>query len=377
MIKKMKKMKKIILTGGGTAGHITPNIALVPYLSDYEIHYIGQSNSMEQKMVSRECKNVIFHAIECVKFRRSICLDNLKIPFRLHKSKCQAKALLEEIKPCCIFSKGGYVALPIMLAADKNIPKILHESDFSMGLANKLTAKKCTYVCTSFKELADKFDNGICTGAPLRQSLYFSNPLGAERDKTFSSSKKNLLIMGGSLGSNAINDAVADSIDALCNNYNIIHITGKNQKHNITHSGYKSIDFCSNIGDYFAWADMCVSRGGANSIFELVALKIPSLIIPLPKKVSRGDQVDNANYFEKMGLVEVLDQTKMQNDKKALINAVAMLGKKSSHILHACSTTSNIDGTATIAKLISKCADSFFAPQLTENTVSNNFPIIK
>lgn len=346
-------MEKIILTGGGTAGHITPNIALLPHLNEFEIHYIGQPNSMEEELI-REQKGVIFHPLEAPKLVRSLTPKNLSVPFKLLKAKRGAKKLLSEIQPKVIFSKGGFVALPVMLAA-KGIPLILHESDLSMGLANRLVVKKCRFACTSFSSTAEQFPNGICTGAPLRSSLYDGNKEVAERICGLRG-RKNLLIFGGSLGSAAVNEAVFAALPELTKTFDVVHIVGKNNEKQIDCPRYFQLPFTNGIADFFAWADLCVSRGGANALFELAALKKPTLVIPLPKENSRGDQVDNAKYFESKGCVRVLLQENLSS--KTLTREVLELDRRKFDLLQNMRLTENIDGTAEIAKLIKECAAS-------------------
>ncbi len=346
-------MEKIILTGGGTAGHITPNIALLPHLTEFEIHYIGQPNSMEEELM-REQKGVIFHPLEAPKLVRSLTAKNLTVPFKLLKAKRGAKKLLDEIKPKVIFSKGGFVALPVMLAA-KGIPLILHESDISMGLANKLVVKKCKYACTSFSSTAQSLPNGICTGAPLRGSLYEGKKEVAERISNLRG-RKNLLVFGGSLGAAAVNEAVFSALPKLTESYDVVHIVGKNNVKPIDCPRYFQLPFTSNIADFFAWADLCVSRGGANALFELTALKKPTLVIPLPKGNSRGDQVDNAKYFRDMGCARVLLQEDLNPD--SLVREVLELDRLKFALIQNMRNSGKSDGTAEIAKLIKECAAS-------------------
>ena len=347
-------MDKIVLTGGGTAGHITPNIALIPYLSEYELHYIGQPDSMEQDMIYKSCPQVIFHPLECVKLQRKFSLQNFSVPFKLLASKKKAKKILSEIQPKAIFSKGGFVALPVMLAAGK-IPLILHESDYTMGLANKLALNKCVHVCTSFASLATTVRHGVCTGAPLRKTIYTGDKVRAEFESGLKG-RTNLLIMGGSLGAAAINEAVETTLNDLCKQFNVVHITGKNHTKEIQQPNYFRLPFTDKISDYFAWADYCVTRGGANALFELVALAIPALVIPLKKGISRGDQVDNAQYFEKLGCVKVLEQDLLSENPHALLTALNSLTADRQSLCKACRTANNIDGTETIATLIKEAA---------------------
>ena len=346
-------MEKIILTGGGTAGHITPNIALLPFLKEFEIHYVGQPDSMEQELIGKE-SGVIFHPLESVKLVRSASLGNLAVPFKLLKAKSEAKKLLSEIKPKVIFSKGGYVALPVMLAA-KGIPLILHESDLSMGLANKLVVKKCRFACTSFASTAEQFPNGICTGSPLRQSVY-NGKKGTAENICGLRGRKNLLVFGGSLGAAAVNEAVYKAVKNLTEHFDVVHIVGKKNVKTVDCPRYFQIPFTDKIADFFAWADLCVSRGGANALFELAALRKPTLVIPLPKGNSRGDQIDNAKYFEKAGCMRVLLQENLTPD--SLLREILELDREKFTLTENMRSLSGVDGTAEIARLIKECASS-------------------
>ncbi len=339
------------MTGGGTAGHITPNIALLPFLKEFEIHYIGRAASMEEELL-RAYPHVIFHAIPAVKLERRLTLKNLLIPFKLNSAKNAAAGILREIKPKVIFSKGGFVALPVMLAA-KDIPVILHESDLTMGLANKMAVKKCRYACTSFSSTADKLKNGVCTGAPLRQTLYLGNKLRASVECKLSG-RKNLLVFGGSLGSKAINEAVLGALPHLTKLYDVVHITGKNNSKTVSDPRYFSLPFTNNIADYFAWADLVVSRGGANALFELAALKKPALVIPLPKGGSRGDQIDNAEYFKNLGCCRVLPQQNL--NPASLVENLALLDNDRFALIENMRNATGIDGTRKIAEMIKSLA---------------------
>lgn len=347
-------MKNIIFTGGGTAGHIMPNVALFPYFKDeYKLHYVGEPNSMEEEII-KKYPYVTFHAVKSVKLIRSMTLKNLSIPFKVLKAKSEGKKLLKEIKPVVIFSKGGFASLPVTLAS-KDIPIIIHESDASLGLANKVVVKKAKHLCTSFSFLAENYENGVTTGAPLRQELYNGNKDSVTKQYLFSSNQKpNLLIFGGSLGAKAINEAVTKSIKQLTEKFNVIHITGKNNSHPLNYKDYYQVDFAYNIADYFKWADFCISRGGANALFELTALKIPSLIIPLPKGNSRGDQVDNARYFAEKGYVLMLEQEHL--DQSSLITNLDKLMSCKDNLKDKMAYAQNIDGSKKIADLVKTSA---------------------
>lgn len=324
-------MTTIVLTGGGTAGHVMPNIALLPFFDGCSVHYIG-GNGMEKQLISAH-KNVTYHEIPCVKYERGIKLKNLLIPFKLIKSVFAAKKVLKEISPDVIFTKGGFVSLPVALAARKT-PLITHESDMSLGLTNKLIAKKCRYVCTAFDVTADKLKNGVYTGAILRQEIY-----GGKR----SSVRPTLLVMGGSLGSKAINDCLNECLNELTERYDVVHIVGKGNLSGTKMPHYRQMEFCSSMADLYASADLIISRGGSGSLFEIAALRKKALIIPLPKGASRGDQVENAEYFSSRSLVKVLPQNELT--PKRLIDEVKKLASFKPSAM-------KVDGTADVARLI-------------------------
>lgn len=324
-------MKKIVLTGGGTAGHVMPNIALLPYLTDCEIHYIG-GNGIEKELL-KPYTNVTYHEIPTVKYIRGVNLKNLLIPFKLIKSLSAARNIIKEIGPDVIFTKGGYVSLPVALSAGK-IPVITHESDMSMGLTNKLIKRKCKYVCTAFDVTAKTVRNGVYTGALLRRELR----TGKRRSPT-----PTLLVMGGSLGSAAINNCLSVCLKELTKKYNVIHIVGKGNATTTALPHYEQIEFSSSMADVYANADLIISRGGANSLFEIAALNKKALIIPLPKGASRGDQIENAAYFMERGLVRVLPQDQLTAER--LIDELKELESFTP-------ATFRVDGTKKVANLI-------------------------
>lgn len=312
--------KKIVLTGGGTAGHITPHLALLDYLKrDFDCYYIGSKNGMENQIIS---PLMPFYQIETVKLKRKFDLSNLLIPFKLIKGVCQAKKILKKIKPNVIFSKGGFVAVPVVLAAHQlKIPIITHESDLTMGLANKLIKNKCKFVCTSFESTSKNLKNGIYSGSPIRREIFNGNKQNIIKNYTFDPSKPNLVFIGGSLGSQNINNAVKKSLDTLLKKYNILHIVGKNNiDKSINKKHYEQLEFIKNVQDAFEFADVVITRGGSNALFELLAIKKPMLIIPLSKQESRGDQVDNAKYFENKGFANVLFEENLNS--KTLVEKI-------------------------------------------------------
>lgn len=318
-------MKKIVFTGGGTAGHVSPNLALIPYFLEdgYEVHYIGSKDGIEKSIVKNP---IIFHEISTGKLRRYFSWQNFIDPFKIIKGYFQSRSILKTIKPTVVFSKGGFVTVPVCYAAkSRKIPVILHESDFTPGLANKLCMKKAQVVCTSFeKTLSYIPDNkGVLTGIPIRRELLKGNKQYARSIlKNFDETKSTILFMGGSLGAQAINECVFEIIKELTKTYNVIHITGAgNINKNLTKlEGYHQFAYVTNeFADFLAYSDFVIARSGATSIFELLALKKPMLLIPLPKGASRGDQLLNAQYFEKCGYAKVLQQEDM-NEKSLLEN---------------------------------------------------------
>ncbi len=314
-------MKKIVLCGGGTAGHIYPALALVDDLKNFEIHYIG-SNGIEKEILKNH-KEITFHEIPSVKLQRKLTLKNFLIPFKLFSSIKKAKQILKEIKPDIIFSKGGYVSLPVAFAGKKlGIKVISHESDLSIGLANKLILKKCDIMCTSFPQTMKGNKKVIYTGQPLRKSVLSGN--GSIVKNMFSISKPILLVVGGSQGARFINEMIWANIESLTKDFNVLHICGKgNENKKIKNESYKQFEYVSNIGDFYAGTSIAISRAGCGVISELKANKIPSLLIPLSKKCSRGDQVENAKLFSQLGYCEMLEEEEYtKNRLVALIKSI-------------------------------------------------------
>ena len=307
-------MAKIILTGGGTAGHVTPHLSILPHLEKHELFYFGSTNGLERNIISKT--NIPYYEIPCVKLNRKLDLKNLTIPFTLIKGICTAKHYLKEIKPSLIFSKGGYVALPTVIAGSTlNIPIISHESDLTVGLANKISQNYCEKILTSFEQTASEVKNGIYVGPPLREELFKISKKQALNYFKFSGKKPILLVLGGSQGSKSINDAVNSCYEVLLNEFDIIHICGKNNvKKGLNKNGYVQLEYLHQIEYAYSVASVCVSRAGSNTLFELLSLNIPTLLIPLPEGNSRGDQIQNAIYFYKKGMVNLLEQKNLTDN---------------------------------------------------------------
>ncbi len=319
-------MKTIVMTGGGTAGHVTPNLALVPYLKEagYDIYYIGSYTGIEKKMV--ENAGITYYGISSGKLRRYHDWKNFTDPFRVIKGFSEANQLLKHLKPDVVFSKGGFVSVPVVMAAGRqHIPAIIHESDMTPGLANKLAIPFASKVCCNFPETMDYLPDGkaVHTGSPIRQELFSGNKEAGLSFCGFTSDKPVMLIMGGSIGSRFINNAVWDSLDTLLEKFQIVHLVGKGNINNdlIGKPGYQQYEFISEqLNDIFAMTDLMISRAGANSISEILALKIPNILIPLSAKASRGDQILNAESYEKQGFSTVLQEEDLTGE--ILINSV-------------------------------------------------------
>ena len=306
--------KKIVLTGGGTAGHITPNIALLPRLAQkgYEVFYIGSYDGMEKRLMADF--DIPYYGIATGKFRRYFDLKNFTDPFRVMKGFTESRRILKQIQPDIVFSKGGFVAVPVIrAAASLKIPCVIHESDMTPGLANKLCIPVAKRICCNFPETLKTLpaSRAVLTGSPIREELLKGDKAAAYRLCGFDQSKPVLMAIGGSLGSAAINQAVREALPSLLNDFQVVHICGKDKIDNLllNRRGYKQFEYLKGeLKDVFAMADVVVSRAGANAICELLALKKPNILIPLPSGASRGDQILNARSFEAQGFSIVIDE---------------------------------------------------------------------
>ena len=349
-------MKRIILTGGGTAGHVTPNIALIPKLRElgYDIQYIGSYNGIEKELI--EPFGIPYHGISSGKLRRYFSLQNFTDPFRVLKGLSEAKKLIRELKPDIIFSKGGFVSVPVVLAGKKNkVPVIIHESDMTPGLANKLAIPSATKVCCNFPETMNYLpaEKAVLTGSPIRQELLTGNRITALDLCGFTADKPVILVIGGSLGSVAVNTAVRDALPELLKTFQIIHLCGKGKlDESLTdQNGYKQFEYISEeLRDIFALADIVISRAGANAICELLALRKPNLLIPLSANASRGDQILNARSFERQGFSMVLEEEAV--NKETLLSAVQQLYQNREVFTDAMKNSGQQNSIDTIIKLI-------------------------
>lgn len=313
--------KKIILTGGGTAGHVTPNIALIPHLKEagYEIVYIGSYDGIEKRLIS-DFPEIPYYGIATGKFRRYLDVKNLTDPFRVVKGYAEAKKILKKEKPDILFSKGGFVSVPVVrAAASLHIPCIIHESDMTPGLANRLCMTAAKKVCCNFPEtlkiLPEK--KAVLTGSPIREELSGGNKIAAFELCNFTASKPVIMIVGGSLGAASVNQIVRKALDKLLADFQVVHICGKDKvdEQLLNVNGYKQFEYLkTELKDVFAMADIIISRAGANAICELLALKKPNLLIPLPASSSRGDQLLNAASFESQGFSMVVQEETLTPD---------------------------------------------------------------
>lgn len=353
-------MKSIILTGGGTAGHVTPNIALIPRLLDagFQIDYIGSYEGIEKSLMSDF--DVPYHGISSGKLRRYFDFKNFTDPFRVLKGFREANQLIKTLQPDVVFSKGGFVSVPVVLAAKRNkVPAIIHESDMTPGLANKLCFSSATKICCNFPETVNTLptNKAVLTGSPIRSELLAGNRLTALELCGFSASKPIIMIIGGSLGATTINTAVRNILPQLLQQFQIIHLCGKGKlDETLLHTdGYVQFEYIKQeLKDLFALTDIVVSRAGANTICELLALRKPSLLIPLSAKQSRGDQILNARSFEKQGFSSVLEEEDLTDE--TLLNRILELYENRFQYITQMNQSNQTDSASVIVDMIKKCA---------------------
>ena len=349
-------MKHIVLTGGGTAGHVTPNIALIPRLKElgYTISYIGSYEGIEKKLI--EELGIPYYGISSGKLRRYFDLKNFSDPFRVLKGFSQARKILKDLKPDVVFSKGGFVSVPVVrAAASLKIPCVIHESDMTPGLANKLALPKATKVCCNFPETKDLFPDGkaVVTGTPIREELFRGDSAFAYNYCGFTDSKPVLLIVGGSSGSVIINNAIRENLDKLLETFNVIHLCGKD---NLDESlkdkkGYVQYEYVKKeLASMLALCDIIISRAGANAICELLALRKPNILIPLSKAASRGDQILNAQSFEKSGYSYVIQEEELNTD--SLFAGINEVYNNKEKYIQAMESSNLTDSTGIIINMI-------------------------
>ena len=350
--------KTIVLTGGGSGGHVVPNLALIPKLQErgYEVHYIGTEDGIERELVS----GIPYHSIRAGKLRRYASSKNVSDVFKTFRGISDAKKILKELKPCAVFCKGGFVSVPVAFAAHSlKIPVVLHESDYTPGLANKMCAPKCNKICLSFDVDKERYgDKAVVTGSPIRDELMQGSREKGLEFLGFDGKKPVLMVMGGSLGAGALNDAVDSAIDELTKRFDIVHLRGKGHLSSELDSkaGYRQFEYLSaEIPDLFAASDLIFSRAGANAVFEFLALKKPALLVPLPLSQSRGDQILNAKYFKKNGYSEVLNEEDMTDE--TLLASLDSLWAEKDRYIEAMSNAPAAAGTQNVLNVILSMAE--------------------
>lgn len=354
-------MKKIVLTGGGTAGHVTPNIALLPSLKEagYEIAYIGSYDGIEKKLISDF--DIPYTGISTGKFRRYLDPKNFTDPFRVIKGFSEAKKYLKEFKPDVVFSKGGFVSVPVVrAAASLHIPCIIHESDMTPGLANKLCIPVAQKVCCNFPETLKLLpqEKAVLTGSPIRAELTKGNKLAGLNMCGFTANKPVIMVIGGSLGAANVNQAVREALPRLLHDFQVVHLCGKDKVDNLLLNtpGYKQFEYIkTELKDLFAMADIVISRAGANAICELLALKKPNILIPLPAASSRGDQLLNAKSFESQGFSIVINEDDLTTN--LLMDKVHELYFTRQTFADTMSRSGQLDSVSTIMNLINEAAN--------------------
>lgn len=355
-------MKKIVLTGGGTAGHVTPNIALLPHLqaAGYEVVYMGSYDGIEKKLIADF--DIPYYGIATGKFRRYLDIKNFTDPFRVIKGFSEAKKYLKEIRPDVVFSKGGFVSVPVVRAAAAlKIPCILHESDMTPGLANKLCISAAKKICCNFPETVTMLprDKAVLTGSPIREELSAGNKIAGLDFCGFSANKPVIMVIGGSLGAASVNACVRKALPTLLKDFQVVHLCGKGKLDESLTSlkGYKQFEYIkTELKDIFAMADVVISRAGANAICELLALGKPNILIPLPSAKSRGDQLLNARSFEAQGFSIVIDEAELTAD--LLAEKVQTLYCSRQTFIDTMKQSNQLNSIATIMGLITDISTS-------------------
>lgn len=353
-------MKKIVMTGGGTAGHVTPNIALLPELvhAGFEVCYIGSYEGIEKKLITD--LGIAYYGIDTGKLRRYKSLKNLSDPFHVVHGLTEAAKLLRQIKPDIVFSKGGYVSVPVVLAAaSRHIPVISHESDMTPGLANKISMRSATKICCNFPETVQYLPEGkaVLTGTPIRAELLCGSRLAGLKLCGFTADKPILLVVGGSTGAVKVNKAIRSILPELLKTFQVCHLCGAGKMDDsfTDTAGYIQFEYINKeMRDLFAASDIVVSRAGANAICELLALRKPNLLIPLSRNASRGDQILNADSFQKQGYSAVIEEEAIT--RESLLTAIMDLYNNRSDYIKAMDNSSQNDAIPKIMDLIKELA---------------------
>ncbi len=351
-------MKRIVLTGGGTAGHVTPNLALIPELKKlgYEIHYIGTEKGIERGLIE-PIEGVTYHAVKSGKLRRYFSIENFKDPFKVIYGGFQSFGLIRSLKPDVLFSKGGFVSVPVVIGAWLNgVPALCHESDLTPGLANRICIKFCKKIAVTFPECKNFIgEKAVLTGTPMREALFEgSRPkglslIGAKGDLPV------LMMMGGSQGAQSVNKALREALPELTSWLYVFHLCGKgNLEPSLEdHPNYRQMEYLSDdLPHALAATDLILSRAGSNAICEFHALKKPMLLVPYPKGASRGDQILNAQSLENRGLCQVLLQEDLT--RESLVKALRRLYASRDALEKAMAEHPATEGTGAVLKLIAQ-----------------------
>lgn len=350
--------RTILFTGGGSAGHVTPNLALIERLQKegYHIEYIGSKDGIERELV--EGAGIPYHAIACGKLRRYFSLKNFSDPFRVLQGLFQSKRIIKTLHPDAVFSKGGFVSVPVVLAARGKAPIVTHESDYTPGLANRINARSADKICVTFEDtLSSVGSKGVFTGTPIRPELYEGKAERGLAFAGFNGEKPVLLIMGGSLGAAAVNRCVREALPRLLRSFDVVHLCGRGKvDESIREQGYVQYEYISaELPDLLAASDIVLSRAGANAVFEFLALCKPALLVPLPLASSRGDQLMNAGYFARKGYAMVIEQEKLTAG--VLIDALNDLYDRRLSFISTMSADERADGTDEVLDVIREAAE--------------------
>lgn len=351
-------MKRIVLTGGGTAGHVTPNIALIPSLREagYDIFYIGSYDGIEKKLISDF--DIPYYGISSGKLRRYFDIKNFTDPFKVLKGCKEAYSIIKKLKPDILFSKGGFVSVPVVFAAKRlKIPIIIHESDMTPGLANKLSIPSASRVCCNFPETVKYLPEGkaVLTGSPIRKELSQGSKLSGLKFCNFTANKPVILVVGGSMGAVAVNNSIRSILPTLLEKFQVVHLCGKDKLDNSLKNlkGYVQFEYIKEeLKDLFAISDVVVSRAGANAICELLALKKPNILIPLSASASRGDQILNARSFENQGFSCVIEEEQLTDE--LLIQSITNVYENRQVFINKMSESNQSDAVSIITRLITE-----------------------
>ncbi len=351
----------IVLTGGGTAGHVSVNEALIPAFLEkgYEIHYIGSHEGIERDLIGTGHPEVTYHAIDSGKLRRYFSMKNFTDPFRVGAGVLQALTILRKLKPEIIFSKGGFVSVPVVLAAKlARVPVVAHESDVSPGLANKIALPFVKHIFTVFEETLAYVpsDRSSCAGAIIRPELFEGDRKTGLRMSGLCEDKPVVIVMGGSQGSAVLNKALRGNLTNVLKHFQIIHLCGKgnlDESHDLT-EGYVQFEYVTEgLPHLMAASELALSRAGSNAIFELVAVRIPMLLVPLSAEKSRGDQILNARHFKKLGFAQVLNEEDITEE--SLLAGLIHLSEDQTNIVAAMEKTDATKTPEEMVNLILSC----------------------